>query len=174
MVKQIAAAVSYPALRNTVLPRTPEAGSPGLDAEVLDRVDNFFIEQRAAIKDQVARCGVVRKRLAQLLNDPSAGRVLGHIAVKDTPPVMRNDEEAVKNAEGERWHGEEVHCSNGFSVITQEDRPSLCGLRTSRRFPHPAQYGSFRNIVAEHLQLTMNARCAPGWVLSNHAEDQFA
>jgi hypothetical protein len=61
--------------------------------------DHFAIEVRTAIKDQVPGRRVVRERFAQLLNDPSAGRVLGNIAVQDTPTVMRNDEEAVENAD---------------------------------------------------------------------------
>jgi hypothetical protein len=47
--------------------------------------------------------------------------------VKNAPPVMRNDEEAVENAEGERRHGEEVHCGNGFAVVAQERRPTAGG-----------------------------------------------
>src|ERR1035437_4223889 len=97
MVENVAAAVSYPAFRNTVLPRTAETGSLGLDAEVLHRVDHFFTELCAAIKDQVAGRRVIGERLAQLLHGLGAGRVFGHIAVKDAPPVMRNDKEAVEN-----------------------------------------------------------------------------
>ena len=44
-------AFSCPALGNTVLPRTSEAGPFGLDAEALHRVDHFFTELGAAIKD---------------------------------------------------------------------------------------------------------------------------
>jgi hypothetical protein len=63
MVEQFAAAVSDPALGDAILPRTAEAGSFWLDAEALDGIDDLFIELRAAIKDQVARRGVVRKCL---------------------------------------------------------------------------------------------------------------
>jgi hypothetical protein len=127
MVEQIAAAVADPTLGDAVLPRTSEAGPLGLDAEALHRVDHFFIELCAAIKDQIAGRRVVRERLAQLLNDPGAGRVFGHIAVKDAPPIMRNDEEAVENAEGERRHGEEIHRGDGFTMIAQKRRPSFAG-----------------------------------------------
>jgi len=92
MVEQIAAAVANPSLGNTILPRASEAGLLRPDAEALHRFDHFFIELRTAIKDQVARCCVVRKRFAQLLNDPGAGWMLGYIALKDAPPVMRDDE----------------------------------------------------------------------------------
>ena len=127
VVEQIAAAVADPPLGNTVLPRTSEACSLRMDAEAFHCVDHFIIELCAAIKDQLAGRDIVRKRHAQLLDNPGAGRVFGHIAVQDAPPVMRNDEEAVEHAKGQRRHGEEVHCGNGFTMIIQKSRPSFAG-----------------------------------------------
>ena len=174
MVEQISAAVPDPSLRNAVLPRASEAGLLGLDAEALHRLNHFAIELGAAIEDQIARRGVVRERFPQLLNNPNTGRMPGHIAVQDAPPVMRNDEEAVQNAEGERGHREEVHCGNRFAMVVQKSRPSLCRLRIARCFSHPAQHGSLRNIEAKHPHLTVNARRAPGGVVNDHAENEFA
>jgi hypothetical protein len=94
--------------------------------------------------------------------------------MKDAPPVMRNDEEAVENAKGQRRNCEEIHRGDSFTMIAQKSRPSFSRLRTSRCFPHPAQDGSLRNIETQHLQFTVDARCAPGRVLGDHAEDQFA
>ena len=54
MVKQIPAAVAHPTLGDTVLPWTSETGPLGLNAKALHCVDDFLIEARAAIKDQVA------------------------------------------------------------------------------------------------------------------------
>ena len=96
-----------------------------LDAETLHRTDDLLIEARAAIKDQVARRRVIGECLTQLLNNPGTARMLGHVAVKDTPSIMREDEEAVKHAEGERRHGEEIHCSNRFTMVFQKRHPSL-------------------------------------------------
>src|ERR1035437_345049 len=48
-------------------------------AEDLQRVDDFLIEVCTAIEDQVAGSRVVRECLAQLLNDPGAGRMPRHI-----------------------------------------------------------------------------------------------
>ena len=64
VIDQIAAAIADPTFGDTVLPRTPEAGSLLLDAEALYGIDHFFIELCAAIKDQIARRGVVREGLA--------------------------------------------------------------------------------------------------------------
>jgi hypothetical protein len=35
----------------------------------------------------------------------------GHIAVKDAPPVMRDNEETVEGTEDQRKHGEETLCA---------------------------------------------------------------
>ena len=53
VVEQIATAVADPALSDTVLPRTPEAGSLGLDTKALHRFEHLVVELCASIKDQV-------------------------------------------------------------------------------------------------------------------------
>lgn len=78
VVEQIATAVANPSFGDTILPRTSEAGSLRLDAEVLHRVDYFIIELRAAIKNQVARRRIVRKRLAQLLDEVADAAWFSH------------------------------------------------------------------------------------------------
>ena len=138
VVEQIPAAVANPTLGNAVLPWTSETRPLGLDAETLHCLDYFSIEVCATIKDQELWSRIVWERLAQLLNDPGTGRMSGHIAMEDTPPVMRDDEEAVEHSEGERWHGEEIHCSDSFTMTAQKDRPSLCRLGAPWRSPHPA------------------------------------
>ena len=173
MVEQIASAVANPSLGNAVLPWTSITRPLGLDAKHLHCVDQFLIELRAAIKDKITRCGVVRKCLAQLLNCPSSGRMLSYIAMKDAPPVMRDNKEAVKHAKSQRRHGKEIHGSDSFTMVAQKCRPPLCRLWTSRRFPHPAQHCSLGNLEAQHFEFAMDARRTPGRVLDNHAEDKF-
>src|SRR5580658_1569742 len=148
MVEQIAAAVANPTLGNTVLPWTSETGPLWLNAKALHGVDDFLIEARAAIKDQVARGRVIGKSFAKLLDNPGTVRMLGHGAVKDTPSIMRDDKEAVKHAERQRGHSKEIHRSDGFSMIAHKGGPSLCRFWIPRRFPHPAQHGPFRNVEA--------------------------
>jgi len=114
------------------------------------------------------------KGLAQLLDHPSTRRILGHIEVKDAPPVMRNDEEAVENAEGQPRHGKEIHRGYGLTMIAQKGLPALRRFWTSKSFSHPRQHRSFGDVEAKHFQLTMNARRTPGRVLGDHAKDQFA
>ena len=174
MVKQVAAAVADPAFGDSVLPRTSEGSSLVLDAEVFHGVDHFSVEAGAAIKDQTAGRRVVREGFAQLLNHSGAGQVLGHVVMQDSSPVMRDDEETVEDAEGERRHGEEIHCRNRFTMIIQKRHPSLCRFGISRRLPHPAQHGSLRYIEAKHFQFPVNTRRTPGGIFGNHAEDEVA
>ena len=56
MVKQIAAATPNPAFGNAVLPRTPKRCPLRSNPEVLDRANDFGIEIRSAIKEQIAGC----------------------------------------------------------------------------------------------------------------------
>jgi hypothetical protein len=100
--------------------------------------------------------------------------MFGHIEVKDTLPIMRNNKETIQQSKVQHWHGKEVHCGDNFAMIAQKGRPSVCRLGTPRRSPHPAQDGTFRNIEAKHLQFSMNAWRTPSPVLSDHAKDEFA
>jgi len=149
MVEQIPAAVANPTLGNTVLPWTSETGPLWPNAKALHCVDDFLIEICALIEDQVARRGVIGECLAQLLDNPGAA-MLRHIAVENSPPIMGNDEEAIKHAEGDRRYCEEVHRGDGFPMIAQKGRPSLCRFPIPRRLPHPAKHGPFRNVEAKH------------------------
>ena len=56
VIEQVSPAVSNPAFRYTVLPRTPEAGSLRGDAKALDRLDDFRVEVRGSVEDQMFRC----------------------------------------------------------------------------------------------------------------------
>jgi len=95
MVKQVSTTASDPALGNSVLPRTPEAGSFRLDAQCLDGTDDVLIEVRGPVENQVAWRRVIGECFAQLLCNPPAARMAGDTPVQDSPPIMRNDEEAV-------------------------------------------------------------------------------
>jgi hypothetical protein len=98
----------------------------------------------------------------------------GDVKVQNSSPAVRNDEETVKHAEGERRHSEEVHRGDGFAMVAQKCRPAFGRLRISRSFLHPTQHGFLRNIEAKHLQFSVNPRRASGRVFGNHAEDEFA
>ena len=80
----------------------------------------------------------------------------------------------VQNTESERWDGEKVHRSNGLAMVSEERQPSLHQVWTSRGSPDPPRNTPFREIETQLEQFVMNARRSPGWILSNHTEDQGA
>jgi len=98
----------------------------------------------------------------------------GDMAMKDAPAVVRDDEKTIEHAEGQRRHGEKVHCCNRLAVVGKERRPAPGRLRTPWRFSHPTQYASLRDFEAEHLRLSVDARRAPSWILDSHAGDLLA
>ena len=87
VVEQIASAIADPTLCDAVLPRAAEAGPFWLDAEAFHDIDDFFVKVGAAIIDQILWRRVVGKGLAELLDNPRAGRMPGDVAVQNTPPV---------------------------------------------------------------------------------------
>ncbi len=115
-----------------------------------------------------------RKRLPQLLDDPTARRMLRDVEMQDTPAIVADDKETVEAAERDRWHGEEVHRRNRFPVILKKRAPTVGWPGISRRPLHPAGDSSLGDVKAQHEELAVNARGAPCWVLRHHAEDQLS
>jgi len=70
------------------------------------------------VKDKELGRELIGEGFAQLLNDPTAGRMPSDIKVQDATTVVANDKEAVEHAERKRWNGEEIHRRDGFAVIT--------------------------------------------------------
>jgi hypothetical protein len=62
-----------------------------------------------------------------LLNAPCIARISGHIAVQDASAVVGDDEESIENAEGERPHGEEIHCGDRkqISILAKQQERTL-------------------------------------------------
>ncbi len=120
VVQQVSSTASHPPLRDPILPGTPEGSSLGNDPCRFHRCDHLQPELLIAIKDQVFVRGLKGKRLPQLLDDPTARRMLRDVDVQDAPPIMTDDKEAVERAERNRWHSEEIHRRNRFPMISKE------------------------------------------------------
>ena len=84
----------------------------------------------------------------------------GDVVVENAPPIVGNDEEAVKHSEGNGLYGEEVHGRDRFAVIAQKAAPSTSGFWIFGCAFDPARYGSFRDREAQHEQLAVNPRSA--------------
>ena len=96
------------------------------------------------------------------------------LEMQDLPPVVADDEKAVQNSKRERWDGEEIHCSNGLAMVSEERQPSLHGIWISRSSPDPSRDTPFRELETQLDKFAVNARCSPGRILGNHTKDQGA
>lgn len=73
---------------------------------------------RVAVEQQEPVGRRVGPRVAHVLYDPKGSRISRDAATKNLAPVVRDDEEAVQDTEGERRNGEEVHGGNGFTMVS--------------------------------------------------------
>lgn len=117
VVKTLPAGAAHPAFGDAVLPRTSNARTNWLDSGCLQHGKGLTVEFGVAIQDRVSISARVRECRAQLLANPTRGRVVGNIEVQNPAPVVVDDEETVQKTEGDCRHREEVHCSDGLTVI---------------------------------------------------------
>ena len=62
---------------------------------------------------------------------------------------QKRDEKTVQNTKRERWDGEEIHCSNGLAMVSEERQPALHGIRISRSLPDPSRDTPFRELETQ-------------------------
>jgi hypothetical protein len=94
------------------------------------------------------------------------------IEVQVASAIMTDNEKAVEDVEGHRWHCEKIHRCNCSPVIVQKVEPSLGRLRIPRHSLHPPRDRSFREITTEHEKLAVDSGSSPRWILGDHPEDQ--
>lgn len=172
VVEQIAATASHPALGNPVLPGTLDRGLHASNLQSANGSRNIQSILLIVVEEQEPGRGLVGKCFAQLLGDPTAGRVRGDVEVQDATPVMANDEKAVEQVESDGGDSKEVHRGNSLAVIVKKRKPTLRRFSISRCTAHPAGDCTLRHIEAEHEEFTMDAGCTPSWVFHDHLKDQ--
>jgi hypothetical protein len=88
LVQQFPAVAADPAIRDSILPGTPKGGSDQLAAQVFKHLCCFSDVFAVTVKEQIARCGISRESLSNLLRDPGAGGMFRGIEVEDLPAAM--------------------------------------------------------------------------------------
>ena len=161
VIQQVPAATADPAFRDSILPRTLKRGADRTDLQSSNRHWNFEPILRITVEDQKPGSQLKRKRLSQLLNDPTARWMPRYVEVQNAPTIVADDEEAVEHTESDRRHGEEIHRGYSFPVVSKKSEPLLGWLRISRSPFHPAGDRSFGNIKTQHEKFTMDARRSP-------------
>jgi hypothetical protein len=151
MIEQFATTAANEPFRNAILSRTSETGAFWMDIEAFHCIDHVAPEIGGPIKNQILGSAIVGEGFAQLLRSPCASRVLCDIEMNNSAAVMGDDEEAVEHAKGQRWHSEEVHCSDHFAVVAQKYSPLRGRSGIPGRFAHPAQNSTLGDLEAEHL-----------------------
>jgi len=174
VVEEIPSTAFHPSLGDPVLPRTFERSSDRCHPKRPSGSRNLEAILSVTIEEQEPSRRPERKRLPQLLDDPGTGGMPRDVEMQDAATVVADHEEAIEQAERNCGNREEIHRGYSFSVVSEEGKPSLGRLRVLRCSFDPAGDCSLREIEPEHQELTMNAWCSPGRILSDHSEDQIA
>jgi len=174
LIEQLAPAAADPALRDSILPRALDGGLHAAQLHGLNRSRDFQSILCVVIQNEELWRGLIGKCFAQLLDNPTAGRMPSDIEMQDASTVVADDEEAIKQVKCERRDREEIHGGDGFAVITQKRQPTVGRFWVPGRSSHPAGDGCLRYIESQHQQFAMDSRCTPGWILRHHLEDQRA
>ena len=125
VLEQLAPATADPAFSHGILPWTTIGRSGGLGAHSPHESHHGGTEDRVPIEYKVPWRGVVRERLAQLLDHPGRCGIGRDIEMKDASSAVLDDEQHVEHPQGNRRHGKEIHCGEDILVIVQESEPTL-------------------------------------------------
>ena len=158
VIKQVASATSHPALRNTVLPRTAKDRSSWLAPHVLHSRNHLGSKLCVAVEWQESVRLFVGPCFSQLPYNPKRMGISRHIEAQDLTPVVADNEKAVQNTKREHWDGEEVHRSNGLTMVSEERQPSFHRIWISRGSPDPSRDTPFRDIETQLEQFAVNTR----------------
>ena len=94
------------------------------------------------------------------------------LSAPEEVPLSQEDDQRVEHAERGRRHHEEVHRRDVLHVVLEE---GPLGLRRRLARPwHEAPDRSFGDVDAQHQQLSVDARSAPGRVRLAHLLDEAA
>jgi hypothetical protein len=100
VVEHLAAEADNPPFGDSVLPGTVHARGNSADATRVQKSEDGAAEFSVAVKHGVEIRARQRQGLAQLLQDPLAGRVRGGIEMQNATTSMLDHKEAVEQTEG--------------------------------------------------------------------------
>ena len=176
-MKQIAATGTDKALSVSIQSRL--ASKPiELDADIGDEIADVTREQRIGVADEASSlAGVVREGLAELLQDPGAGRPGGHGEVANLSVLVIKDEEDVVPPKEDVVDGEEIHRRKFGDVISEKRRPTLVGVQLGPPRSEPREVagdGGFADLEVQSEKFAVDARGAPCVVFFVQALDGLA
>jgi hypothetical protein len=125
VIEHFAASAADPAFRHSVLPRAPNTRANRFQGARLQKLEDIAAELGVTVEQDVPVGAGKRQRLAQLLYDPVAGRMLRDIEVQDPSATVLDDKEAVECAKRQARNREEVERGDYLAVVVEEGQPAL-------------------------------------------------
>ena len=147
MIETFSADTSNYSFSERILPRTSSRRDHFFNLHPFHPASKFRSIDRISIPEQISRRGVIGKCFDDLLCGPLGGRIRGHIEMNDLPATVKQDNEAVQNAEIDRRDCEKIYGRNLIRMIGKKCFP---GLREKLGVFHPIFHHSlFRHIEPE-------------------------
>jgi hypothetical protein len=159
------------ALGERILPWAVRCDDDFLDIHALHAAPKVLAVDLVTVAKEMARCGVVRESVDDLLSGPVGRRVLGDVEVDDPSAVMSEDDKNKEHAQACGGDGEEVEGDEVPHMVVEERPPRL---RRAGAPPlwHKPRHGALGDVEAELQELAMDSGGAPKWVGSGHSGDQ--
>jgi hypothetical protein len=158
------------ALHERVLPGALGGGEDFLDIHALHAAPKVLAVDLVAVAKEIARCGVVRERVDDLLSGPVGGGVLGHVEVDDPSAMVSEHDKNEEHAQACGGDGEEVEGDEVSHMVVKERPPGLRRPRAPLR--HEPGDGALGNVNAELEELSVDTRGAPQGIRRGHFPDE--
>ena len=129
--------------------------SLGFQTRCVQESDDFAVELRVAVEDDVTIPGSLGKSLTQLLDRPFCSRVSRCVEVQDLAPSVFDDEEAVQQFECHGRHAEEVEGRDHLTVVPEKGQPTFAWITASPKSAQITAYASFGDNEAWLKKLTV-------------------
>ncbi len=124
-------------------------------------------EDAIPIAQQITWRTVPRESLPELLCSPLCSRMCGDREVKDTPTLVRKNEEYVEDLKPDRRDGKEVYGHKATSRGCQgRFAKSATAVSDSDEI---LAHARLPDVDAELQKLAVDARRSPAWILFAHA-----
>jgi hypothetical protein len=125
MIQALAAYRADDALDVSSLPGRTGRRKHFLDAHIPDLLHEIIPENPIPIPQEITRCRVPGKRIAELLSGPFGRWMRRYAEVENPAPVVCQNKEHVQDLKPDGGHGEEVDRDQALEMVDQKRPPSL-------------------------------------------------
>jgi len=158
------------ALAIGILPRGVRSGENLVNPHRMDGCRERLDINSVAIAQQVAWRTIPGEGLNQLPGCPFCRGMRGYAKVKESAAIVRQNQKNEEQTERRCRNQKEVCRDQFLGMIFQEGPPGLRAWLAVVN--HVFGDRRLREVDAEFLEFTVNARCTPTWVSGTHFLDQ--